>query len=104
MVPRRDLWRNPRASAVWSRSAHGCMGCIGFAEQLEGRFLAWNRTTEPGRGFIRYKDLIDIMEAAVYFEANRPFDRDWYGVLQTQGEGGEGAMTSPRPRLRTARL
>jgi hypothetical protein len=46
--------------------------------ELEGKFLAWNRTTEPGRSFYCYTDLVEIMQLAVYFEANRPFDRDWY--------------------------
>jgi|GEM_PF-6369357 len=47
---------------------------------LEGKFVAWVRTTEPGRSFSHYGHLVKIMEIAVYFEANRPFDRDWYGT------------------------
>jgi hypothetical protein len=48
--------------------------------ELEGKFLAWNRATEPGRNFYSYTDLVVIMQLSVYFEANRPFDRDWYEV------------------------
>jgi len=48
--------------------------------ELEGKFLAWNRASEQGRDFYSYTDLIVIMQLSVYFEANRPFDRDWYEV------------------------
>jgi hypothetical protein len=48
--------------------------------EVEGKFLAWIRTAEPGRGFDQYVNLVELMQLAVYFEANRPFDRDWYEV------------------------
>ncbi len=48
--------------------------------ELEGKFLAWNRAPEQGRDFYSYTDLVVIMQLSVYFEANRPFDRDWYEV------------------------
>lgn len=50
--------------------------------EIEERFRAWNLNAnqEPDskQEFYRYTHLAAIMQATIYFEANRPFDRDWY--------------------------
>ncbi len=37
-----------------------------------------NQEPDPKQDFYRYTHLAAIMQATIYFEANRPFDRDWY--------------------------
>jgi hypothetical protein len=50
--------------------------------EVEERFRAWNLNSyqepDPKQSFYRYTHLAAIMQATIYFEANRPFDRDWY--------------------------
>ncbi len=50
--------------------------------EIEERFRAWslnaNQEPDPKQEFYRYTHLAAIMQATIYFEANRPFDRDWY--------------------------
>jgi hypothetical protein len=50
--------------------------------EVNERFRAWNlnlnQEPDPKRDFYRYTHLAAIMQATIYFEANRPFDRDWY--------------------------
>jgi hypothetical protein len=50
--------------------------------EVEESFRTWNLNAnqEPDlkRNFYRFTHLAAIMQATIYFEANRPFDRDWY--------------------------
>ena len=50
--------------------------------EVEERFRVWNlslnQEPDPKQEFYRYTHLAAIMQATIYFEANRPFDRDWY--------------------------
>jgi len=50
--------------------------------EVEERFRTWNlslnHVPDPEQDFYRYTHLAAIMQATIYFEANRPFDRDWY--------------------------
>jgi hypothetical protein len=54
----------------------------GALHEVEERFLAWNvnahQEPDPKQNFYRYTCLMEIMQATIYFEANRPFDQDWY--------------------------
>ncbi|WP_157466437.1 hypothetical protein [Edaphobacter aggregans] len=52
---------------------------------------------EPGRSFYCYTDLVVIMQLAVYFEANRPFDRDWYEVTAEFKMKPSGEYQYPQP-------
>ncbi|HEY6377035.1 MAG TPA: hypothetical protein VIX90_16060 [Edaphobacter sp.] len=49
---------------------------------VEEKFRDWNlkayENPDPKQDFYRYTHLAAIMQATIYFEANRPFDRDWY--------------------------
>jgi len=51
-------------------------------QEIEERFRTWNllrnQEPDPKQDFYRYTHLAAIMQATIYFEANRPFDRDWY--------------------------
>ncbi len=52
-------------------------------QEIEDKFRAWNldlmnQNPDSKQDFYRYTHLAAIMQATIYFEANRPFDRDWY--------------------------
>jgi hypothetical protein len=52
-------------------------------QEIEEKFRAWNldlmnQNPDSKQDFYRYTHLAAIMQATIYFEANRPFDRDWY--------------------------
>lgn len=48
-------------------------------KDAQTKFADWNIEPEDQR-FYRYTTFTVIMQVALYFEANRPFDRDWYGT------------------------
>jgi hypothetical protein len=47
---------------------------------IRAKFVAWNMNPDATRNFYTHTHLAEIMQWTMYFEANRPFDRDWYEV------------------------
>lgn len=48
--------------------------------EIRQKFETWNKLGDPDREFYRYTDLARIMQETLYFESNRPFDKDWYEI------------------------
>ena len=48
-------------------------------KDIQTEFANWN-AKPVDEGFYRFTDFAVIMQVALYFEANRPFDLDWYGT------------------------
>jgi hypothetical protein len=49
-------------------------------KDIQAKFETWLLNPDAKRNFYSHTDLTVIMQKTMYFEANRPFDRDWYEV------------------------
>jgi hypothetical protein len=52
-------------------------------KDIGAKFDTWNASADAKRNFYSHTDLTIIMQKTMYFEANRPFDRDWYEAATT---------------------